>query len=836
MKVAMTRTRRASKATDRDRGVSLVEVIISFAVLLLVLVPAANLLVNVIGQTADARDKLTAIGIAEQWLEKLNNSGPPTPGGIPTTATSIDEGPVTQSGVTYHVSAEFNWTTYNSNPDLCSSHVAPELLLLQVTVGWGPGGTGGYAHSLIDTTMINFPPAALPKNGFLGVQLVGDPAGTIGSVNPPPPEPNDVSGIPWTKRVTFVPVTATLLPITSPPTTYTFYPQNNGCAFTEVPPGNYDIQVGPAGSPPVPETFTASGGLGASFQSYSAPFNPVTVSVNEVTAVGPYQYDEGSYINIAFPNSTVTEGGITCPNVAKLQCIVTGQAPESTSSPNTSPVATLSVLSGTWTSMAMPVSMSALESSDCTPSLCLSVGYGPLSGGGYQGAAIYASSSQPTSWAPSPLPSGVENLSQVTCPNSTTCIAIGSGSNGAPVVLAGTVAGSSLSWVEDALPSNVASLSQITCSGTTACLAIGSTGNTAVVISASATPGFQTWVEDALPSNVASLSQITCSGTTACLAIGSNTATPSLATVVAGSVSPTTQTWVQDALPSNVASLSQITCSGTTACLAIGSTSSGATIVSGGVTTTSTTWAQDSLPTASATQSPMYFSGVGCFSSSSGSTTCAAPGASETSALLLSDPTLSVASNSWSDSSASLGNLTGLYASGLPISLNSTELPSFFVACGPGTCPGSIGPLFPFASGYEVSAANCQAESTNASQAPTVPGANGGSAATAVPPLGVVPIQVVSSSGAPVVNASVTLKVNDPSATGASCNDGTTYALSPTNPDGITSMATMYETYSVTVNGSQVATVTVSPLATTIQQGSSKVRVPLPEPVRVVLS
>ncbi len=739
MKVAMTRTRRASKATDRDRGVSLVEVIISFAVLLLVLVPAANLLVNVIGQTADARDKLTAIGIAEQWLEKLNNSGPPTPGGIPTTATSIDEGPVTQSGVTYHVSAEFNWTTYNSNPDLCSSHVAPELLLLQVTVGWGPGGTGGYAHSLIDTTMINFPPAALPKNGFLGVQLVGDPAGTIGSVNPPPPEPNDVSGIPWTKRVTFVPVTATLLPITSPPTTYTFYPQNNGCAFTEVPPGNYDIQVGPAGSPPVPETFTASGGLGASFQSYSAPFNPVTVSVNEVTAVGPYQYDEGSYINIAFPNSTVTEGGITCPNVAKLQCIVTGQAPESTSSPNTSPVATLSVLSGTWTSMAMPVSMSALESSDCTPSLCLSVGYGPLSGGGYQGAAIYASSSQPTSWAPSPLPSGVENLSQVTCPNSTTCIAIGSGSNGAPVVLAGTVAGSSLSWVEDALPSNVASLSQITCSGTTACLAIGST-------------------------------------------------------------------------------------------------SSGATIVSGGVTTTSTTWAQDSLPTASATQSPMYFSGVGCFSSSSGSTTCAAPGASETSALLLSDPTLSVASNSWSDSSASLGNLTGLYASGLPISLNSTELPSFFVACGPGTCPGSIGPLFPFASGYEVSAANCQAESTNASQAPTVPGANGGSAATAVPPLGVVPIQVVSSSGAPVVNASVTLKVNDPSATGASCNDGTTYALSPTNPDGITSMATMYETYSVTVNGSQVATVTVSPLATTIQQGSSKVRVPLPEPVRVVLS
>ncbi len=739
MKVAMTRTRRASKATDRDRGVSLVEVIISFTVLLLVLVPAANLLVNVIGQTADARDKLTAIGIAEQWLEKLNNSGPPTPGGIPTTATSIDEGPVTQSGVTYHVSAEFNWTTYNSNPDLCSSHVAPELLLLQVTVGWGPGGTGGYAHSLIDTTMINFPPAALPKNGFLGVQLVGDPAGTIGSVNPPPPEPNDVSGIPWTKRVTFVPVTATLLPITSPPTTYTFYPQNNGCAFTEVPPGNYDIQVGPAGSPPVPETFTASGGLSASFQSYSAPSNPVTVSVNEVTAVGPYQYDEGSYINIAFPNSTVTEGGITCPNVAKLQCIVTGQAPESTSSPNTSPVATLSVLSGTWTSMAMPVSMSALESSDCTPSLCLSVGYGPLSGGGYQGAAIYASSSQPTSWAPSPLPSGVENLSQVTCPNSTTCIAIGSGSNGAPVVLAGTVAGSSLSWVEDALPSNVASLSQITCSGTTACLAIGST-------------------------------------------------------------------------------------------------SSGATIVSGGVTTTSTTWAQDSLPTASATQSPMYFSGVGCFSSSSGSTTCAAPGASETSALLLSDPTLSVASNSWSDSSASLGNLTGLYASGLPISLNSTELPSFFVACGPGTCPGSIGPLFPFASGYEVSAANCQAESTNASQAPTVPGANGGSAATAVPPLGVVPIQVVSSSGAPVVNASVTLKVNDPSATGASCNDGTTYALSPTNPDGITSMATMYETYSVTVNGSQVATVTVSPLATTIQQGSSKVRVPLPEPVRVVLS
>src|SRR5580704_13989177 len=104
-----------------DEGFGMIDCILAMVVLLTVLIPTGYLLTNVISQSASARERITALSVAEQWIETLNNQGPPSDtNNQPEVGSSITEASSVLSGITYHVAAEFDWTdSSGGTPDFC---------------------------------------------------------------------------------------------------------------------------------------------------------------------------------------------------------------------------------------------------------------------------------------------------------------------------------------------------------------------------------------------------------------------------------------------------------------------------------------------------------------------------------------------------------------------------------------------------------------------------------------------------------------------------------------------------------------------------------------------
>jgi len=882
-------SRRAYRKPDSDGGVSILEVVVAFAVLLLILVPISYILSNALHAASDAKNKVQALSIAEKWLEKLNSTGPPNNSHtLPTVGSVIQEGTSTFSGrkgtlsatIKYYPTAKFTWDTPTGAANLCASKKVPQVLALTVTVSW----VGG---SISDTTVTDFPPPGVPTYGFLGVQISGSPSS---GTDPTPPASK--GGVAWGGvggRVATVPVHAT----STGGTKYTTTAGTNGCAFMELPPGTYSVQVGPY-APIASAPFVATGSVTAT--SITDP-TKATIAVSKVTTAGPFLYDEGAFVDVAYPNTTVTDGGVVCPNVAEFQCIATGQGEL-----GTKVVAAASVLSGmNWSSLDIPITdgISQIESTSCSPSVCVSVGDGPAGA-----AAIIDIPSRIQVWGSSSPPAAlnITNLSEVQCPTPTACLAVGSTASG-PVIVGGavTVSGGgtvTIAWTSDKFPSTVTmeSITQITCSGATACLAIGTTATGPIILAGASTGATQTWVADTPTLNrstpqptMESLTQLTCSGTTACLAIGTTSTGP---VVVAGPVSAIKQPWVQDTLPAAAKSLTQLTCSGTMACLAIGTTSTGDGIFAGHVSgTVGQTWVTDTVPTGSVltdivcpgtteclstgtnltaraivlsgaisatkesftpdslpggTNPPVFLSGVACYHSTG--LVCVTPGAGKIGAVLLTGTKPLAGSMAWAGQqpvtmASPHGPVSGIVAPDLPVSVGNTALPSgSFVAC-TGTRGNpcvSPGPLFPFTSGYSVGAGTCVADLKTAPRVATVPGTPAATFGAPVPlPLGLLPIEVVGSNGQPIAGAAVKATVADPRVPlNAPCNT-LTLTMGSTGADGTVGVATIYETYklSVTVGGTSktVATVEVSPSSLTVTPPTGGGVVDyLPTPAKVV--
>ena len=107
-------------------------------------------------------------------------------------------------------------------------------------------------------------------------------------------------------------------------------------------------------------------------------------------------------------------------------------------------------------------------------------------------------------------------------------------------------------------------------------------------------------------------------------------------------------------------------------------------------------------------------------------------------------------------------------------------------------------------------------------------------------PLGLLPIEVTDANGNPLAGATITAKVADPNLPADQpCNDNVTYTLPTTGPDGVSNVAAMYETYTLTIKqGLNTATVTVklTPTGTTATYSSGPaVTAALPQPVVVAL-
>ncbi|HEX3981838.1 MAG TPA: prepilin-type N-terminal cleavage/methylation domain-containing protein, partial [Acidimicrobiales bacterium] len=180
---AFSRLRRPSRRRN-DEGVTLIEVVVAFTVLLITVLPLTYLLTSALSSAADSRQRTSALQLADSWLEILSNTQPPVSNGIvitntPTnpatfsniTASNTQIPNSTLAGTTYAVSADYVPQSVNNQggSDLCSSGQPPspshpDVILLQVTVTWNHGNS-----SVTDTTAVDYPQPGLQTQGFLSV-------------------------------------------------------------------------------------------------------------------------------------------------------------------------------------------------------------------------------------------------------------------------------------------------------------------------------------------------------------------------------------------------------------------------------------------------------------------------------------------------------------------------------------------------------------------------------------------------------------------------------------------------------------------------------------------
>lgn len=585
--------RQALRHDGRDEaGFTLVEVIIAFVILMIVLVPVASVLANSIGQAASARERLTALSLAEQYIEKYSNSLPPTTPShgdrIETNATVPGTPPrQTLSGVTYSVESRFRWASDQGSPDLCTSGAEPTVLEVHVTVSWSND-----TQQVSDTTVLNYPPAGIPKDGFLAVQLNGDPA-----KNPP----NDHGGRTWQTRVKRIPVT-----ITSTSFTTTVRPTTYGCVFEQLPPGTYTVSVR---SPNTTIGATVPSWVENADERTTIPPASFSVAAGQVSSV-TYQYDEGSLVTLSYPSTTGTEGGLTCPGVNKIDCLVVGQVPATASKPTSTPISELSIRTTSgWTVVTPPIAQVAGIS--CSGSVrCIAVGYARTSGTNVAASVSTGTTSTPSFVPDAVLSSGVSTFTGITCPKSgTQCYATALGTTGA-MLLSGSVTSTGVTWSSDAgVPTGLSTISGLSCPHAGTCVAIGSGSAGPVVLSLSSG---NTWVTDTLPTPPApvALSAVTCPAATACFATA---ATASGAEVL--SLSAGTTKWTADPLPTSVdvTAVTQLACPAPTTCYAIGTQSNGSvTGVVLSLTASSTSWVLDTAPTTTAVRTVSCATSTAC--------------------------------------------------------------------------------------------------------------------------------------------------------------------------------------------------------------------------------
>ena len=506
---------------------------------------------------------------------------------------------------------------------------------------------------------------------------------------------------------------------------------------------------------------------------------------------------------------------------------------------------TISSSGDTWSPVTLPSNpllnqMVVLNDVACTPGPgsaspnCVAVGSG--SGlldlwGWASSGPLFGSGTTGGTWVAPLVPitglGNPPNLTQVACPTSGNCMATGTGELlnilgiAIPPVLGIVVSGlfnpvgpGTIAWTPALNLSLPTSFSQLVCLPTNKCFAVGTNaaGQTSIYSGSTGIVGTLLLSLDyTVPGTTSSITQLTCPSSSVCVAVGSTTTGSVTGPVILSGAIGTSDTWSPaTSIPAGVTSASAVACPNATICAIAGAnTSSGnpvAAILSGNPT--GTTWSNATIPAADA--STVYISGISC-TVTGGTSTCSAVGASPSSATIMMST--GGPAGPWNDRTADPGlTLTGSPTSSIPIELASSGAPGIQKTAGSvgfwnpvaGTTTvgqiiantTSIPTIFPFASGYGVSAGSCPAEDTTGglgtAVAPTIPGTVAVTPATTVP-LAVLPIQVNASSGAPESGDVVTL-----TATTSGCA-GNTYTLQPTGPDGLSRTEVPFGTYSLSV-------------------------------------
>jgi hypothetical protein len=244
---------------------------------------------------------------------------------------------------------------------------------------------------------------------------------------------------------------------------------------------------------------------------------------------------------------------------------------------------------------------------------------------------------------------------------------------------------------------------------------------------------------------------------------------------------------------------------------AITSSLSGAgELLDGSLTNGSWVWNSANVP---ANENLQFFVGVSCMNQiSSGGTTCAAVGASPSGSVILTSTT--GPTGNWSNETP--GALDGAVVTGTPLEIAASGTLSWSTQIAAGGTPNATtlpNVLYPQAPGYSIAAGDCPAEaiSTAIANLNAPPGGN----AQVTVPLGLVPLQLVNSTGAPVSGATITL-------TSTVCGGADAYNLPVTDATGVTMASVPYGTYSYTVTQGTSA---VAHTSVTIAIGASTIQV-----------
>lgn len=853
---------RYHEAGRGDNGFGLIEVMISMVILLIGTIPIGYLLTSITQQSVTARARITAIGIAEHWLEYYNNlaldnsAGTfPTPGGVVNTNTS------TVGSNTYKATISMQWGQTGVNGNLCNSGSVPQIIDVLAQVTWGQG------NSVQESTVAN-PPYGLvtPTTGFLAVQV--DDAAGKGQSYTPPAQPINVA-FSSTQSAQGAQILGT------PPTVV----PEGGCIFVEAASGfSYTVTL----SSPTSSPF-----------SYVDDGENTTTSVpvdvpSEGTGLGSVTYDQGGAINVNYASQTSLADGVTCPlsgtcftlgretqgalvledssgswssvtlpagvlsgvsGIACLsaaQCVLTGFGPSGSSS--TGVLLGLNPTSGTTSQIALPTGVTAtdLTSVSCPTSgtTCIVTG----TAGGTAGVLLTTNGTTATNVMPTLTIPSVTSLNGSACSSATQCFAVGTGI-AFPTHVGVVLAGSGTTWALQSIPTTptaVTAINNISCSTQAGaspfmCTAGVTAGGPTLL---STVNGGTTW---SLPTttlaNVGQVGQLACLNGGTCMAaleqITGSTSTGGVAISTDGGTTWTAST----GFPSGVGALSALSCTSSAQCLAVGSNASGAFAA----VWNGTTWAASSVPGSST-----FASGAACDTA----THCVAVGESPTGPIAY---VVTNSSGSWSWSTVS-GNApagidsltgTGLTASGLPLTYQNVQFAGNTQVGVPYTTstaanPTVIGNLFPFvgATGatYSVWSGDCPANQPDSSYQASTLVASGqyapSSSTSLTVPLSYLALRIVDQNGQPLSGATVTAQV-----TTSGCSTDT-FALPSSQGDGMVEAGLPMGAsgtpldYTITgTSGANTGTVQLAVSATGVQVSPpSGTTVPYPIPVTLAVS
>ncbi len=873
---------------------TLVEVLVAGVILLLTMIPMGIFLANATTAAAQTRQRQTAVQLADTWVEILGNTQPPTrnDGAVytgytfsnPSTSSyfnfqGVQVPPASVGGTTYTVDATYLAEAANdlSGSDLCTSGEPPSpshpaVIELLVTIIWDNG-----RQTVSDSTEINYPKPGLQIDGFLAINMTNN-------LQP------DVNGVAASTRLMTVPVTITQVsgsPVLNP-SSFPVNADTNGCIFVQVPPGEYTVSI----TQPAAGSFTDYTGSPAFVTPSGSITETLTNQAVSVTAeqVVPLQpFDEGIIGKVAYGGSAAVDSGVECPGAAAITCVTTGTRTSGGSS-------AWGGAGATWTTakLSTVTRVKQVACTTATSATCVGVGFGPA------GGAILSTSTNFAATTTDTVPGGVTDISQVTCPGTDGCYALGTTASG-PALLAGYVGPGSDVWsnvtpgsvpfasmnsiacptattceltytsttgtpgvlrldgnssglavnpawvptvTADVLPPTVTAIGTIVCPAAADCEAtatgdFNSPSDATVVTGPIAGSGATTWTnESTFPTGATTVTGISCTSTS-CVAIGSVPGTPAVWT---GDLTTPTHAWSQaNTFPSSVGEVSSVACgqpsTGDTAdCLVAGTstgTSGSGLLVDGSLTAGTWAWNFVSPPSGTTVQ---FYDDVACENpvSSTGST-CAAVGSTLAGPVVLASS--SGPAGSWAN--VTPASFPGGKVSGIPIETAPAGTTSWTPQVNWGSSNVTQLPyvLYPQPSGYTVVAADCPTEGPGepAGNLPagTLVAAAGGTGTTTLP-LGLLPLQLVNSSGAPVSGASIILTST------TNCGSGYDYYDLPTTDGyGQSVISVPYGTYSytVTIGGTSIAhttaTLSVGPSSVVETVNGSPTTYYLPTPVPV---